>query len=130
MRVGSPQNQSLSQGRRIRRTPSAPCSRGHANSVTSLSTGAPAAEVKGSYALLSNYRHLQWLPESPVFDKARAGGLYLRDWQDVICVNMLGRRFYDETGGQCIANNCNSIEHYIKGDWRNVQRSNTRRTTG
>src|ERR1700756_65988 len=33
-----------------------------------------------------NYRHLQWLPESPVFDKARASGLYVRDWQDVICV--------------------------------------------
>jgi hypothetical protein len=70
-----------------------------------------------------NYRHLQWLPESPVFDKARASGLYVRDWQDVICVNMLGRRFYDETGGQYIANNHNSIEDYIQGDWRNVQRS-------
>jgi succinate dehydrogenase/fumarate reductase flavoprotein subunit len=70
-----------------------------------------------------NYRHLQWLPESPVFDKARASGLYLRDWQDVICVNMLGRRFYDETGGQYIANNYNSIENYVQGDWRNVQRS-------
>jgi hypothetical protein len=70
-----------------------------------------------------NYRHLQWLPESPVFDKARASGLYLRDWQDVIYVNMLGRRFYDETGGQYIANNYNSIENYIQGDWRNVQRS-------
>jgi succinate dehydrogenase/fumarate reductase flavoprotein subunit len=70
-----------------------------------------------------NYRHLQWLPESPVFDKARASGLYVRDWQDVICVNMLGRRFYDETGGQYIANNYNSIKNYIQGHWRNVQRS-------
>src|SRR6201987_5349401 len=70
-----------------------------------------------------NYRHLQWLPESPVFDKAWASGLYVRDWQDVVCVNMLGRRFYDETGGQYIANNYNSIENYIQGDWRNVQRS-------
>jgi hypothetical protein len=66
----------------------------------------------------------------PVFDKARASGLYVRYWQDVICVNMLGRRFYDETGGQYIANNYNSIENYIQGDWRNAQRSNTRRTTG
>jgi succinate dehydrogenase/fumarate reductase flavoprotein subunit len=70
-----------------------------------------------------NYRHLQWLPESPVFERARATGLYVRDWQDVICVNMLGRRFYDETGGQYIANNHDSIEDYIQGDWRNVQRS-------
>lgn len=70
-----------------------------------------------------NYRHLQWQPGSPVFDKARASGLFVRDWQDVICVNMLGRRFYDETGGQYIANNYNSIESYRQGDWRNVQRS-------
>jgi succinate dehydrogenase/fumarate reductase flavoprotein subunit len=70
-----------------------------------------------------NYRHLQWLPASPVFDKARASGLYVRDWQDVICVNLLGRRFYDETGGQYIANNYNSIEDYVQGDWRNVQRA-------
>jgi hypothetical protein len=41
----------------------------------------------------------------------------------VICVNMLGRRFYDETGGQYIANNYNSIENYRQADWRNVQRS-------
>jgi succinate dehydrogenase/fumarate reductase flavoprotein subunit len=60
-----------------------------------------------------NYRHLQWLPDSPVFDKARASGLYVKDWQNVICVNMLGKRFYDETGGQYIANNYNSIENYV-----------------
>ena len=36
---------------------------------------------------------------------------------------MLGRRFYAETGGQYIANNYNSIENYIQGDWRNAQRS-------
>jgi succinate dehydrogenase/fumarate reductase flavoprotein subunit len=70
-----------------------------------------------------NYRHLQWQPGSPVFDKARASGLFVKDWQDVICVNMLGRRFYDETGGQYIANNYNSIEGYVQGDWRNVERA-------
>jgi succinate dehydrogenase/fumarate reductase flavoprotein subunit len=70
-----------------------------------------------------NYRHLQWLPGSPVFAKARASGLYVRDWQDVIAVNMLGRRFYDETGGQYIANNYNSIPDYVQGDWRNVERA-------
>ena len=77
-----------------------------------------------------NYRHLQWQPGSPVFAKARASGLYVKDWQDVICVNMLGRRFYDETGGQYIANNYNSIENYVQGDWRNVQRSKYAPNTG
>jgi succinate dehydrogenase/fumarate reductase flavoprotein subunit len=40
---------------------------------------------------------LPWLPGSEVFDKARASGLRVGDWQDVILVNMLGNRFYDET---------------------------------
>ncbi|HTV87800.1 MAG TPA: FAD-binding protein [Stellaceae bacterium] len=70
-----------------------------------------------------NYRHLSWQPDSPVFDKARATGLFVKDWQDVVCVNMLGKRFYDETGGQYIANNYNSIENYVQGDWRNVERA-------
>ena len=45
-----------------------------------------------------NYTNLQWMPGSPVFHKARASGLRVTDWQNVILVNMLGRRFYDETG--------------------------------
>jgi succinate dehydrogenase/fumarate reductase flavoprotein subunit len=69
-----------------------------------------------------NYRHLQWQPDSPVFDRARASGLFVRDFQDLILVNMLGRRFYDETGGQFIPNNYNSINPYVQGDWRNVER--------
>jgi succinate dehydrogenase/fumarate reductase flavoprotein subunit len=68
-----------------------------------------------------NYRHLQWLPGSPVFDRARATGLRVADWQDVILVNMLGKRFYDETGGQYIANNYNSIDPYVQGSWRNAR---------
>jgi succinate dehydrogenase/fumarate reductase flavoprotein subunit len=68
-----------------------------------------------------NYRHLQWMPGSPVFDRARATGLRVADWQDVILVNMLGKRFYDETGGQYIANNYNSIDPYVQGSWRNVR---------
>jgi succinate dehydrogenase/fumarate reductase flavoprotein subunit len=73
-----------------------------------------------------NYRHLQWLPGSPVFDRARASGLRVANWQDAILVNMLGRRFYDETGGQYIANNYNSIPDYVQGDWRNVERAQYR----
>jgi succinate dehydrogenase/fumarate reductase flavoprotein subunit len=68
-----------------------------------------------------NYRHLQWMPGSPVFDRARATGLRVADWQDVILVNMLGKRFYDETGGQYIANNYNSIDPYVQGSWRNAR---------
>jgi succinate dehydrogenase/fumarate reductase flavoprotein subunit len=66
-----------------------------------------------------NYRHLQWMPGSPVFDRARASGLRVANWQDLILVNLLGKRFYDETGGPYIANNYNSIDPYVQGSWRN-----------
>ena len=54
----------------------------------------------GSIGCQYNYRNLQWMPGSRVFERARASGLKVADWQDVILVNMLGRRFYDETGGK------------------------------
>ena len=74
----------------------------------------------GSIGCQYNYRHLQWMPGSPVFDRARATGLRVANWQDVILVNMLGKRFYDETGGQFIANNYNSLDPYVQGSWLNA----------
>ena len=75
----------------------------------------------GSIGCQYNYRHLQWMPGSPVFDRARATGLRVADWQDLILVNMLGKRFYDETGGQYIANNYNSLDPYIQGSYLNAK---------
>lgn len=74
----------------------------------------------GSIGCQYNYRNLQWMLGSRVFERARATGLRVADWQDVILVNMLGRRFYDETGGQFIANNYNTLDPYEPGDWRNA----------
>jgi succinate dehydrogenase/fumarate reductase flavoprotein subunit len=75
----------------------------------------------GSIGCQYNYRHLQWMPGSPIFDRARAIGLRVANWQDVILVNMLGKRFYDETGGQFIANNYNSLDPYVQGSYRNAK---------
>jgi succinate dehydrogenase/fumarate reductase flavoprotein subunit len=75
----------------------------------------------GSIGCQYNYRNLQWMPGSRVFERARATGLKVANWQDLILVNMLGNRFYDETGGQYVANNYNSVEPYVQGSWRNVQ---------
>jgi hypothetical protein len=75
----------------------------------------------GSVGCQYNYRHLQWMPGSPVFDRARATGLRVADWQDVILVNMIGKRFYDETGGQYIANNYNSLDPYVPGSYLNAK---------
>jgi succinate dehydrogenase/fumarate reductase flavoprotein subunit len=67
-----------------------------------------------------NYRNLQWMPGSPVFHLARASGLRVVNWQNVILVNMLGKRFYDETGDQFTANNAKSIDPYVPGSYLNA----------
>ena len=67
------------------------------------------------------YRNLKWLPGSAVFDQVRASGLSVADWQDVILVNMLGKRFYDENGGQFTANNAKSVDPYVPGSYLNAK---------
>ena len=42
------------------------------------------------------YSSLIWEPDSPMFDRARASGLTILDWQDAILVNQTGKRFYNE----------------------------------
>jgi succinate dehydrogenase/fumarate reductase flavoprotein subunit len=70
------------------------------------------------------YRNLQWMPGSAVFDRARASGLMVGNWQNVILVNMLGKRFYDETGEQFIANNYKSIDPYVQESYLNAKNVN------
>jgi hypothetical protein len=67
------------------------------------------------------YVNLRWFPGSPVFSKARATGLRVTDWQNVITVNMLGKRFYDETGRQFTANNYKGVDPYIHGSYLNAK---------
>ena len=67
------------------------------------------------------YRSLQWWPGSPVFDKAEATGLRIADFQNAILVNMLGRRFYDETCGPYGHNLTGAVDPYIYGDYRNAR---------
>jgi succinate dehydrogenase/fumarate reductase flavoprotein subunit len=67
------------------------------------------------------YVNLAWQPGSKIFSKVRATGLRVADWQDVITVNMLGKRFYDETGKQFTANNYNSVKPYVHGHWLNAE---------
>ncbi len=45
----------------------------------------------------------------------------MRDWQNVILVNMLGKRFYDETGRQFTANNYKGVDPYIHGHYLNAK---------
>jgi succinate dehydrogenase/fumarate reductase flavoprotein subunit len=67
------------------------------------------------------YVNLHWRPGSKIFHKVRASGLRVADWQNIIMVNMLGKRFYDETGKQFTANNYNAIRPYVHGHWLNAK---------
>jgi hypothetical protein len=45
------------------------------------------------------YATLVYQPESPMFHLAKATGLTVADWQDLIFVNQAGRRFWNEVDG-------------------------------
>ena len=74
----------------------------------------------GAIGTQYNYRNLRWMPGSAVFERARAVGLTVADWQDTILVNMLGQRFYDETVGNFTGNNYDSIKPYTHGNYLNA----------
>jgi succinate dehydrogenase/fumarate reductase flavoprotein subunit len=67
------------------------------------------------------YVNLRWQTGSPMFSKARATGLRVADWQNVITVNMLGKRFYDETGRQFTANSYKGVDPYSHGSYLNAK---------
>jgi succinate dehydrogenase/fumarate reductase flavoprotein subunit len=75
----------------------------------------------GSIGCQYGYANLRWFPGSAVFEEARAVGLKVADWQDVILVNMLGHRFYDETGHQFTPNLFGSFAPYEPGSYRNAR---------
>jgi len=68
------------------------------------------------------YVNLSWQPGSKVFSKARATGLRVKDWQDLILVNQAGLRFYDETKGQYTANNYGDVKPYKPDSYLNAAR--------
>lgn len=94
--------------------------------------------------------YLAWSKHSPIFPLIKHTGVPLRDWQNAIVVNQVGKRFYDETvevdaaaGTQVYYGSSNTTrglleesnaeywpdmkEHpYVPGDWRNVKRTKYR----
>ena len=71
----------------------------------------------------AQYLYVTWRPGSPIFPLARATGLVLGDWQNVICVNQVGRRFYNEQVGNWPRGSVHkSLDPYKPADWRNARR--------
>ena len=66
------------------------------------------------------YANMALEPTSPLFPLARATGLAVQDYQDLILVNQAGRRFYDETQGVFTANSHNAVKDYVPGSYRNA----------
>jgi succinate dehydrogenase/fumarate reductase flavoprotein subunit len=75
----------------------------------------------GAIGCQYGYVNVRWYPESDVFAKARAIGLPVKDWQDVILVNMLGKRFYDETAGHFNYNTYQSTNPYEPHSYLNAK---------
>lgn len=75
----------------------------------------------GAIGCRYGYVNLAWEPGSPVFDQAGATGLRVGNWQDLILVNMLGKRFYDENGGQFTSNSYKKVDPYVQGSYLNAK---------
>jgi succinate dehydrogenase/fumarate reductase flavoprotein subunit len=78
------------------------------------------ATIRTQRALGTKYNYVTWKTESPIFPLVRATGFNVKDWQDVILVNQVGRRFYDETKGDPPHGNLgHQINPYVPNDYRN-----------
>jgi succinate dehydrogenase/fumarate reductase flavoprotein subunit len=67
------------------------------------------------------YINLKWPSNAKIFSKVGAIGLIVRDYQDLIFVNMLGNRFYDETQGQYPSGNHKTLPGYTPASWKNAR---------
>ncbi|HEY7711923.1 MAG TPA: FAD-dependent oxidoreductase, partial [Candidatus Entotheonella sp.] len=76
--------------------------------------------IRTQRALGARYNYFAWDINSPIFPLVRAAGLEVKDWQNLILVNQLGQRFYDETKGDYPNGNVyNEFNPYTPGDYRN-----------
>jgi succinate dehydrogenase/fumarate reductase flavoprotein subunit len=79
--------------------------------------------IRTQRALGTRYSYFVWDVQSPIFPLVRATGLEVTNWHDLILVNQLGQRFYDETQGDYPnGNRYDECTPYTHGDYRNVDR--------
>ncbi len=66
------------------------------------------------------YTYIEWTPKSILFPFVRATGLKVRSFRNLILVNQMGKRFYNELGASWpYGTHHGDIEGYKHGDWRN-----------
>ncbi len=77
--------------------------------------------IRVQRALGTRWNYMTWELESPIFPLVRAMGLSVKNWHDLILVNQVGERFYDETQGDYPEGNKHKdIDPYTPGDHRNT----------
>jgi len=76
--------------------------------------------IRTQRVLATKWNYMTWELEFPLFPLVRATGLAVKDWQDLILVNQVGKRFYDETKGDYPHGNVyNDFNPYTPNDYRN-----------
>lgn len=80
---------------------------------------------RGAYIGTST-SYVAWKPQSPIWGKIKATGLFVGNWQDCIAVNQTGRRFYNEINHGYPNGTCHDFYKdfggYKREDWRNPTR--------
>ena len=80
------------------------------------------ATMRTQRALATKYNYTTWKLESPIFPLVRATGFNVKNWQDLILVNQVGKRFYDETKGDVPHGNLGGqITPCMPNDYRNAE---------
>ena len=86
--------------------------------------------MRAQRALATKYNYTTWKLESPIFPLVKSTGFNVKDWQNLILVNQVGRRFYDETKGDPPhGNNGHQVPDYTPNDHRNTAKLGYTRTS-
>ncbi len=81
------------------------------------------ATIRAHQAIGTRYNYFVWDVDSPILPLVRATGLAVPHWEDLILVNQLGQRFYDESKGDPPHGNVGyDLKPYTPGDYRNSAR--------
>src|SRR5258706_12363556 len=79
--------------------------------------------MRSQRALATKYNYTTWKLESPIFPLVKSTGFNVKDWQDLILVNQVGRRFYDETKSDPPhGNHGHQLTPYAPNDYRNPEK--------
>lgn len=81
------------------------------------------ATIRAHQAIGTRYNYFVWDANSPLLPLVRATGLAVPHWEELILVNQVGQRFYDESKGDPPHGNVgHDITPYAPGDYRNNAR--------